>query len=564
MDFPEFLSAIEANGTSYGDEGFGSFLRRAFLASAGYDDTDLDRPIIGIAATNSDFNTCHRDMPQLVESVKRGILEAGGLPMVFPTISLGEILTSPTSMLYRNLMAMDTEEMLSALPIDGSVLLGGCDKTVPAQLMAAASNTKPVLVEVVGPMMTGNWRGQRLGACTDCRRLWADYRGNAISGAQILEARGNLATTAGTCAVMGTASTMACLAETLGMLLPGGATPPAARGERLNHGVKTGRRIVEMVREGLTPDTVLTREAFENALKVLAAIGGSTNAIVHLLAIARRAGVDLSLKDFETVAADIPLLVDCKPAGKGYLMDFDASGGVPALLKELEPRLNLEVSGGSGEKLGDYLATIPAREDWQDVLRPLSDPLGPEGSLVILRGSLVPNGSVLKVAAASEHLLEHTGPAIVIDWPADPVEILDDPDLEVTADHVLIFRGAGPVGAGMPEAGAVPIPQKLAAQGVRDMVRISDARMSGTSYGTVVLHGEPEAALGGPLAAVQTGDLVRLSVANRTVDLLVPEEEVQRRLASFVPPENKPERGWKRLYSDTVLPSSEGADLSFL
>ena len=564
MHFPTFLSAIDGNGTSYGDEGFGSFLRRAFLASAGYDDTDLNRPIIGIAATNSDFNTCHRDMPKLVEAVKRGIYEAGGLPMEFPTISLGEILTSPTSMLYRNLMAMDTEEMLSALPIDGAVLLGGCDKTVPAQLMAAASNSKPVLVEVVGPMMTGNWRGQRLGACTDCRRLWADFRGGAISGDQLLEARSNLATTAGTCAVMGTASTMACLSETLGLLLPGGATPPAARGERLNHGVQTGRRIVEMVREDLTPDKILTREAFENAVKVLAAIGGSTNAIVHLLAVARRAGVDLVLSDFERAASGIPLLVDCKPAGSGYLMDFDASGGVPSLLKELEPRLNLDTLGASGQRLGDYLGTLPPREAWQSSLRPLSDPLGPEGSLVVLRGSLVPNGSVLKVAAASEHLLEHTGPAIVIDWPTDPVSVLDDPALDVTPDHILIFRGAGPVGAGMPEAGAVPIPKKLAEQGVRDMIRISDARMSGTSYGTVVLHGEPEAALGGPLAAVQTGDLVRLSVSNRTVDLLVPEEEVQRRLEGFVPKTDRPERGWKRLYAETVLPGSEGADLSFL
>ncbi|MGB3481771.1 MAG: dihydroxy-acid dehydratase [Mycobacterium sp.] len=561
----EFRSAIDGNATSYGDDGFSSFLRRAFLASAGYDDDDLDRPIIGIAATTSDFNTCHRDMPQLIEAVKRGILEAGGLPMVFPTISLGEILTSPTSMIYRNLMAMDTEEMLSALPIDGSVLLGGCDKTVPAQLMAAASNDKPVLLEVVGPMMTGDWRGQRLGACTDCRRLWADYRGDALTSSQIKEARSNLATTAGTCAVMGTASTMACLSETLGLLLPGGATPPAARGERLNHGVKTGRRIVEMVREGLTPDKILTPAAFENALAVLAAIGGSTNAIVHLLAVARRADVALSLDDFETGPADVPLLVDCKPSGQGYLVDFDASGGVPALLKELAPHLNLNALGGSGQRLADYLADIEAREDWQATLRPLSDPLGPAGSLVILRGSLVPDGAVLKVSAASPHLFEHTGPVIVIDWPQSPLEILDDPELEVTADHVLILRGAGPVGAGMPEAGALPIPKKLAAQGVRDMVRISDARMSGTSYGTVILHGEPEGAIPGPLSIVRTGDTVRLSVENRSVDLLISEEELHHRLASFERPESSnTRRGWKRLFNETVLPGSEGADLSFL
>lgn len=564
MTLQDFSSAVDSNGTSYGDPEFGSYLRRAFLASAGYDDTDLNRPIIGIASTKSDFNTCHRAMPELIESVKRGVLQAGGLPMEFPTISLGEILTTPTSMIYRNLMAMDTEEMLSALPIDGAVLLGGCDKTVPAQLMAAASSTKPVLVEVVGPMMTGNWRGQRLGACTDCRRLWGEHRGGKLTESEIHEARSNLATTAGTCAVMGTASTMACLSETLGMLLPGGATPPAARGERLTHGVKTGRRIVEMVRENLTPNKILTRESFENAVKVLAAIGGSTNAIVHLLAVARRAGVSLTIDDFEEIAVDVPLLVDCKPSGKNYLVDFDNDGGVPALLKVLEPVLNLNTVGGSGEKLGEYLSGIASKKDWQKTLHSLEDPLGPVGSLVILKGSLVPDGSVLKVSAASPHLLEHTGPAIVIDWPDDPVAILDDPNLEVTPEHILILRGAGPVGSGMPETGALPIPKKLADIGVRDMVRISDSRMSGTSYGTVILHGEPEAALGGPLAAVQTGDLIRLSVKNRTVDLLVSEEEIVRRLKTHERPLPLEKRGWKRLYHDSVLPSSQGADLSFL
>lgn len=564
MTSHDFRSAVDSNGTSYGDPEFGSFLRRAFLASAGYDDTDLNRPIIGIASTNSDFNTCHRAMPGLVEAVKRGVLQAGGLPMEFPTISLGEILTSPTSMFYRNLMAMDTEEMLSALPIDGAVLLGGCDKTVPAQLMAAASNTKPVLVEVVGPMMTGSWRGQRLGACTDCRRLWGEFRGGALTQTEVREARSDLATTAGTCAVMGTASTMACLSETLGMLLPGGATPPAARGERLRHGVKTGRRIVEMVAEGLTPDKILTRESFENAVKVLAAIGGSTNAIVHLLAIARRAGVDLALEDFEDVAADVPLLVDCKPSGTRYLMDFDDDGGVPALLKELESELNLDALGASGQRLGEYLEDVSSKEDWQSTLHTIEAPFKPAGSLVIMKGSLVPDGSVLKVSAASPHLMEHTGPAIVIDWPNDPVTILDDPELDVTPDHVLILRGAGPVGCGMPETGALPIPKRLADQGVRDMVRISDSRMSGTSYGTVILHGEPEAALGGPLAAVQTGDLVRVSVKNRKVDLLVPEEEVRQRIESYEHTAPVAPRGYKRLYHDSVLPSSQGADLSFL
>lgn len=357
---------------------------------------------------------------------------------------------------------------------------------------------------------------------------------------------------------------MACLSETLGLLLPGGATPPAARGERLTHGAKTGRRIVEMVREDLTPDKILTREAFENAVKVLAALGGSTNAIVHLLAVARRADVQLSLDDFEDVAADVPLLVDCKPSGAGYLMDFDADGGLPSLLKELESELHLDVLGGSGQRLGDYLEDVGGHQDWNTTLHTLSDPLKPAGSLVIMKGSLVPDGSVLKVSAASPHLLEHTGPAIVIDWPDDPVAILDDPDLDVTPDHVLILRGAGPVGCGMPETGALPIPRKLADRGVRDMVRISDSRMSGTSYGTVILHGEPEAALGGPLAAVRTGDLVRVSVKERSVDLLVPDDEVRQRIENYTSSAPVPARGWKRLYHDSVLPSSQGADLSFL
>lgn len=563
MSDEEFTSAIDRSRTNYGDDGFSRFLRRAFLASSGYDDVDLDRPIIGIAVTSSHYNTCHRDMPALLEAVRRGVLEAGGLPMDFPTISLGEILTSPTTMLYRNLMAMDTEEMVRGLPMDAAILLGGCDKTVPAQLMAAASSEKPVILEVVGPMMTGSWRGERLGACTDCRRLWGNHRGGDLSTDQITEARSELVTTAGTCAVMGTASTMACMTEALGMMLPGGATPPASTGERLRHGAATGRRAVELARSGKLPREIMTREAFDNAIKVLAALGGSTNALIHMVAIARRAGVDVKLSDFDTVAKDVPLLVDLKPSGQLYMEDLHRSGGLPSVLKELSPHLDTKTVGVTGKTLAEQLDQMDPLEDWQHAIRSLSEPLGKPGALAVVRGTLAPNGAVIKTSAADPRLMQHTGPALVVDASENIAAILDDPDLDVTPDHVLVLRFAGPIAAGMPEAGALPIPAKLARQGVRDMVRVSDARMSGTSYGTVVLHCDPEAAAGGPLAIVQNGDMITLDVAGRRLDLLVSEDQIAERLSRLEAPA-LPERGWRRLYAETVMPASQGADLSFL
>ncbi|WP_328396142.1 dihydroxy-acid dehydratase [Nocardia sp. NBC_00416] len=557
-------SAVDSSRTSYGDIGFSRYLRRAFLASAGYDDESLERPIVGIAVTSSDYNTCHRDMPALLAAVRRGVEQAGGLPMDFPTISLGEILTSPTTMLFRNLMAMDTEEMIRALPMDAAVLLGGCDKTVPAQLMAAASSDIPVVLEVVGPMMTGSWRGERLGACTDCRRFWGKHRGGELDAAEITSVRNELVTTAGTCTVMGTASTMASITETLGMMLPGGATPPAVSGARLRHATETGRRAVELARTGgPLPREVMTRAAFDNAIRVLAAIGGSTNVLIHLIAVARRAGIELTLSDFDTIGADTPLLVDCKPSGAGYMEDFHRSGGVPALLKELAPLLDLDHVGVSGRSMGELVRETSDREEWQSTIRPLDEPLGAAGALAVVKGSLAPNGAVIKVSAASPHLMKHTGPALVVDNPADATRILDDPDLDVTPDHVLVLRYSGPIAAGMPEAGALPIPAKLAAQGIRDMVRVSDARMSGTSYGTVVLHCDPEAAAGGPLSIVRDGDMISLDVAARSLELLVEPDEIARRLETFVPPA-RATRGWQKLYQDTVLPASQGADLSFL
>jgi dihydroxy-acid dehydratase len=549
--------------TSYGDAGFSRYLRGVFLSAAGYDRDDLKRPVIGIADLSSDYNPCHRAMPELVAAVKRGVLEGGGLPFVFPTCSLGETLLSPTSMLFRNLLAMETEEMVRAQPMDAVVLLGGCDKTVPAQLMAAASLDLPVLLDVVGPMDTGSWRGEPLGACTDCRRFWARYRASGLTETEITEVEGALATTAGTCMVMGTASTMASIAEALGMMLPGGASALAPSGGRLRHAAATGRRAVELAAESLRPSDILTPAAFENALHVLAALGGSTNAIVHLLAVARRAGAPLTLDDFDRTARETPLLVDLKPSGQHYMADFHHAGGVPVLQARLADRLDLTHVGVGGKPLSETVAAHATVQPWQRVIRTIEDPLGECGALAVVRGSLAPDGAVIKVSAATPRLLQHTGPALVFDSPEEAAIRLDDEELEVSADHVLVLRNAGPVGAGMPEAGSLPIPRRIARTGVTDMVRVSDARMSGTSYGTVVLHCSPESAVGGPLALIRDGDLIQLDVAARRIDLLVDEGELDRRRAALRPPP-RPQRGWRRLYADTVLQAHEGADLDFM
>lgn len=549
--------------TSYGDAGFSRFLRGAFLAAAGFDSDDLDRPIVGITDLTSDFNPCHRGMPLIVESVKRGVAEAGGLPLVFPTASLGETLLSPTSMLFRNLLAMETEEMVRAQPMDSVVLIGGCDKTVPAQLMAAASSTVPTIVEVTGPMLTNTFEGERVGACTDCRRLWAKFRAGDLDERRIHEAEGALATTSGTCMVMGTASTMATMAETLGMMLPGGAAAPSPTGDRLRHGVRTGRRAVQLALDPVLPREVLTADAFHNALRVLAAVGGSTNAIVHLLAISRRAGAGVTLQDFDDIARETPLLLDLKPSGKGYMEDFHRAGGVPVLLRAMGPLLRLDHRGVTGRTLGALIDDTPDPAPWQRTIRTLDDPLGPTGAIAVLTGNLAPYGAVVKVSAATGSLLNHTGPAVVFDSPEDAAQRLDDPALNITADSVLVLRNAGPVGAGMPEAASLPIPQRLAAAGVTDMVRVSDARMSGTSYGTVVLHCSPESAIGGPLGLVRDGDLIRLDVDNRRIDLLIDDDTLAARSLSSLP-RPVPARGWRRLYAETVTQAHLGADLDFM
>ena len=550
---------IDSRPTEYGDPGFSRFLRRAFLASAGYDGDSLDRPVVGIAHTSSDYTTCHRSMPELVEAVRRGVMEAGALPLAFPTASLPEILLSPTSMLLRNLLAIETEQMVTMQPMDAVVLLGGCDKTVPAQLMAAASANVPAILVVTGPMLAGEFRGEPVGACTDCRRLWADHRAGVLDAAGIAEAQQELCSTAGTCMVMGTASTMACIAEALGMMLPGGAAAPAVSADRLRHAVAAGRRAAEIAVTGEPrPRDVLTPSAFRTAATVLAAVGGSTNAVVHLLAIARRAGVDVSLDDIDDIARDVPLLVDCKPSGSLYLEHFHRAGGVPALLGVLAPLLDLDAVGVTGRTLRDLVNDAQPQRGM--TIRTLDDPLGPPGALAVVRGSLAPDGAVVKVSAATPMLLTHTGPAIVFDSPEDAAQRLDTVDM--TPDHVIVVRGAGPVAMGMPEAASVPVPRRLAEAGVRDIVRVSDGRMSGTAYGTVVLHVSPESAIGGPLAHVRDGDMIALDVPNRRLDLLVDDDEMERRRSEWSPP-TRPLRGWPRLSAEHVEQAHLGADLDF-
>ncbi len=554
---------IYKNLTSYGDVEFSKYMRRAFLAAAGYDAEDLERPIVGIADTSSDYNPCHRQMPELVDAVKRGVLEAGGLPLAFPTLSLHEVLVSPTTMLYRNLLAMVTEEMIRSQPMDAVVLLGGCDKTVPAQLMAAISADVPALQVVTGPMVTGSWRGERLGACTDCRRLWAEHRAGVLEEKEIREVEQALCPTAGTCMVMGTASTMACTTEALGMMLPGGATPPSGSGDRLRNAVASGRRAVDLAKADARPSKLLTRGSFMNALTVLAAVSGSTNGVIHLTAMARRAGIPLTLDDFHEVSARVPVLVDCKPAGCGYMEDVHRAGGVPALLKALEPMLDGSCSGVSGMSVGEMLAAASSPGPWQSTIRALENPLAPAGALAALRGSLAPDGAVIKVAAATAALLRHRGPAVVFESPEDLVRRIDDSSLPIGPESVLVLRNAGPIGAGMPEAGCLSIPRRLAGKGIRDMVRVTDARMSGTAFGTVVLHCSPEAAIGGPLALVRDGDPIELDVEERRIDLCVDPSELNRRRAELVQ-HTMPKRGWASLHSRSVLPAHLGADLDFL
>jgi dihydroxy-acid dehydratase len=551
--------------TSYGDPGFSLFLRKAFIKAAGFSDDALDRPIVGITNTFSDFNPCHGNVPQLIEAVKRGVMLSGGLPMEFPTISIHESFASPTSMFLRNLMALDTEEMIRAQPMDSVVLIGGCDKTVPAQLMAAASADVPAIQLITGPMLVGYHRGEMLGACTDCRRLWGQHRAGAMDQDEVEVVSGRLAPTLGTCMVMGTASTMACLAEALGIALPGTGSIPATHADRIRAAEASGRQAVALAQGGPKPSEILTEAAFRNAMVVLQAIGGSTNGLVHLTAIARRRGLKIDLELFDRIGREVPVLVDLKPSGANYMEHFHWAGGVPRLLRELRENLVLDAVTITGETIG---AIADAAEDipGQAIIRSRANPLKESGGMAVLRGNLAPQGAVIKHSAASPDLLQHTGRAVVFDSVEDLTERIDDPDLDVAADDILVLRNAGPKGApGMPEAGYLPIPKKLAQAGVKDMVRISDARMSGTAFGTIVLHIAPEAAVGGPLGLVRTGDRIRLDVPERRLELLVDEAELQQRASEWKPPLHLTEenRGYRGLYLRSVLQANEGCDFDF-
>jgi len=549
----------------YGGQDRNAYIHRAWMRRGLPANAFDGRPHIAIANTASDLNPCNAHLDEVAEHVKRGIWEAGGVPLDLPVMSLGETQVRPTAMLWRNLAAMSIEEMLRANPIDGVVLLGGCDKTIPALLMAAASVDLPALVIPGGPMLTGTFRGQPLGCGTDVWRLSEEVRAGTLSEAEFMASESSMIRSRGHCNTMGTASTMACMAEALGMTVPGIAGTPAPDSRLLQHAHEAGRLAIELVEADRRPSTILRRGSFRNAIVALAAIGGSTNAVVHLLAIAGRLGVELTLDDFDAIGRDVPLLVDLEPAGRYLMEDFHRAGGLLAVLREVEALLDTEAVTVTGRPLVASLAD--ARILDETVIRPRSAPLQDAAGIAVLRGSLAPDGAVIKPAAATAALLQHRGRAVVFDSIEDFKARIDNPDLDVDADSVLVLRGCGPRGyPGMPEVANLPLPAKLLAQGVRDMVRICDGRMSGTAYGTVVLHVAPEAAADGPLARIQTGDVIVLDVAGRRLDVEVaPEVLAARRptagtLAGFA----APTRGWERLYIDHVMGADRGADLDFL
>lgn len=557
-------TGIKQNLTNYGDLGFSTFLRKSFIKGLGYSDEMLDKPIVGIINTFSDYNSCHGNVPDLIQSVRAGILAKGAIPLEFPTISVHEAFSYPTSMYLRNLMAMDTEEMIRAQPMDSCVLIGGCDKTVPAQLMGALSVDMPVIQLVTGPMLTGSHRGERVGACTDCRRLWAKFRADEIDEAEINEANNQLVPTVGTCGVMGTASTMAMIAETLGIMPPDSSCAPAVSSERRRISEKTGQIAVDIAINKRRPSSILTAKSFENALMVLLAIGGSTNALIHLAAIAGRMGIKLDMESFDALSRTIPVIVDLKPSGEGYMEDLYKAGGLPRILLELKDKLHLDVSTVTGKTLRQ---TIEETEfSWQqNIVKSAADPIYREGGMAVLKGNLAPNTAIIKQSAASDSLLTHSGRAVVFDGLEDLANRIDSEELDVHKEDILVLRYIGPKGApGMPEAGLIPIPKKLARQGVKDMVRISDGRMSGTASGTIILHVCPEAADGGPLALVQTGDKISLDVNSRSLHLHVEDSELASRQETLDLSRFIAKRGYHKLYMEHVLQADEGVDFDFL
>jgi dihydroxy-acid dehydratase len=540
------------------------WLRAAALRSQGFaPDAIHDRPIIGICNTYSELTHCNAHLRHLAGAVRRGVWQAGGLPLEFPVLSTGEFHMRPTAMLFRNLASMDVEEAIRANPLDGVVLLGGCDKTTPALLMGAASADVPAVLVTGGPQLNANWRGETVGSCTDCRRYQAELRAGRISEADWIDLQGCIVPSPGHCMTMGTASTMACVAEALGIAPPGNGASPAADPGRSQIAEAAGRYAVELANLDVRPSHLLTPSAFDNAIRVLHAIGGSTNAVIHLIAIAGRLGIDLKLERFDDLSRSTPFLLDLKPAGRFLMEDFFRAGGVPVLINELAPLLDQSARTVTGRTLGENCANAQAPS--REVIRPLDRPLNAEGGLAVLRGSLAPGGAVIKPTAASPHLFKHRGRAVVFEDHDDMNRRVDDPDLDVRPDDVLVLRNAGPIGGpGMPEWGFLPIPKKLLAAGVRDIVRVSDARMSGTAFGTVVVHVAPESAAGGPLAAVRSGDLIELDVPNRRLDLLVEPAEVERRLAESRSAKRQAERGYGWLYARHVMQADAGCDFDFL
>ncbi|MGZ8706469.1 MAG: IlvD/Edd family dehydratase [Gaiellaceae bacterium] len=540
------------------------FLHRSWLKSSGVTDQAFrGKPLIGICNNWSELVNCNVHLRGLAESVKRGVLQAGGFPLEFPVMSLGESLMKPTTMLYRNLMAMDVEESIRAYPLDGVVLLTGCDKTNPASILGAASANIPSIVVTGGPMLNGHWRGYELGSCSDCWHYNEEFRAGRITEEEFVEIENSISRSNGHCMTMGTASTMACVTEGLGLTLTGGAAIPAVDSRRSHLAEQAGRAIVDLVERDIKPSDILTREAFENAIRVLHAISGSTNAILHLVAYAGRVGVDLPLQLFDDLCRTTPWLVDLKPAGRFLMEDFFYAGGLPAVMAQIAELLHLDALTVSGRTVGENIAGAEIVNT--DVIRPAESPLDEGGSLAVLRGSLCPDGAVMKISAADPGLLQHEGRALVFEDIHDLAGRVDDPDLDCDETSVMVLRNAGPVGApGMPEWGHLPIPAKLLKRGVADLLRISDARMSGTSYGAVVLHVAPESAIGGPLALVQDGDVIRLDIESRQLDLLVDEAELAARRAAWTPPPLKDERGYRRLHQDHVLQANEGCDLDFL
>ena len=542
-----------------------AFGHRSRFMQMGYGPEDwAGKPVIAIINTWSDMNQCHAHFKHRVEDVKRGVLQAGGFPLEMPAISLSEPIVKPTTMLYRNLLAIETEELLRSHPVDGAVLMGGCDKTTPGLVMGAVSMGLPFVFLPAGPMLRGNYRGESLGSGSDSWKYWDNRRAGQISDKEWQGVEGGIARSYGHCMTMGTASTMTSIAEAMGLTLPGATSIPAPDANHIRMSSACGRRAVEMVHEDLTPDRIITRASVDNAVTVAMATGCSTNAIIHLLAMARRAGVDLDMDDLDKAGRDTPVIANIRPSGDKYLMeDFYYAGGLRALMGRLTDRLDLSVMTISGDTLGETLEGAEVFDD--DVIRTVENAIYPEGSLAVLRGNLAPDGCVIKPAAMQQHLMVHEGPALVFDSYPEMKAAVNDEDLDVTADHIMIFRGAGPIGApGMPEWGMLPIPTKLVKQGVRDMLRISDARMSGTSYGACVLHVAPEAAIGGPLAFVKTGDMIRVDVPKRSIDMLVSEEELAKRRAAWTPPEPKATRGYNWMFTKHIQQADKGCDFDYL